>query len=617
MSTLTLAATIKSSKNNFQMTSDRFRALLRRQLESASDRVLLRVLVSRKESELVEFTGPELCARSIELAQKYCQAPPSGVVLLLLPHSAELFLLHLGLLLMGRLPAILAWPTNRVDPEKYQRNILHQLRSLPAAQLITLPRLARNLDPGMPFTVSECPIHEYERFESLFSMRLSVVRVEKQDSCHVESPLPEGALFLQFSGGTTDNQKCVVVTAPMLVNQLDRLSKALQFHREDSVASWLPLYHDMGLIACFWLPLWNETASIQFAASEWLLDPGMLFHFMSKHRATFCWLPNFAFSYLAAQKERVDTTVNLAHVRAWINCSEPVRDHSFRAFVEAFSGLGVHSEQCQASYALAENVFAATQTQLGRAPATFSRAWVKGTSLDVKPSYKLQDDRYVSSGRSLENMAFRIRRSNGDLCGDAEAGAIEIRGESLFCGYWGKDGFQSQSLNADGWYVTGDYGFACEDNLYVIGRIKDIIKINGVNVFPEDVEALVGTVKGLYPGRVVAFGVDDKARGTESLVVVAEIRGEFNSSSAEALELEIRRLVSSVLGIAPRFVRVTPERWIVKSTAGKISRSETRLRFLREFSGPSVPNCPRHPLTAGKGRLPGSGAESDAREHTV
>ncbi len=579
-----------SIESQFPMTSDSFRTLLRQRLESAPDRVVLRILGSRRESDLVELTGPELCAKSIELAQRYCQAPMAGVVLLLLPHSAELFLLHLGLLLIGRLPAILPWPTNRIDPEKYQHNVLHQLRSLPATQLLTLPGLARNLDPGMPFTVTECPINEYERFESLFSMELNVRQVEKKTSCHPGACAPEDALFLQFSGGTTGNQKCVVVTAAMLVNQLERLSETLQFNREDGVASWLPLYHDMGLIACFWLPLWNQAKSIQMAASEWLMDPGMLFHFMSKYRATFCWLPNFAFAYLAAQKERIDRTLNLTHVRAWINCSEPVRNHSFEAFTQAFSGLGVRSEQCQASYAMAENVFAVTQTPPGKAPATISRLSVKGTHDQRQTSYNLLDDRYVSSGYSLEETAFRIRRGNGDLCGDAEAGSIEIRGESLFSGYWGRNGFQSQSLTADEWYVTGDYGFAYGNDLYVIGRIKDIIITNGVNVFPEDIEALLDSVKGLYPGRVVAFGVDDEARGTESLAVVAEMRGEFSSSSAAALEIQIRRLISSVFGFAPRYVLVTPERWIVKSTAGKISRRETRLRFLRESSSPSATN---------------------------
>ena len=278
----------------------------------------------------------------------------------------------------------------------------------------------------------------------------------------------------------------------------------------------------------------------------------------------------------------------------------------------------MQSEQCQASYAMAENVFAVTQTPLGRAPATFHCLSVKSTSLDQRQtSCNLKDDHYVSSGCCLEGVAFRIRRGDGSLCGDTEAGAIEIRGESLFCGYWGRDGFQSQSLMADGWYVTGDYGFAREGNLYVIGRVRDIIIINGVNVFPEDIEALVHRTKGIYPGRVVAFGVDDEARGTESLAVVAEMRGEFSSSSAAALELQIRRLISSVLGIVPRYVRVTPERWIVKSTAGKISRRETRLRFLRESSSPGVPNCATYPGGPLNGCLPESSGASDAREQTV
>jgi acyl-CoA synthetase (AMP-forming)/AMP-acid ligase II len=172
-------------------------------------------------------------------------------------------------------------------------------------------------------------------------------------------------------------------------------------------------------------------------------------------------------------------------------------------------------------------------------------------------------------------------------------------------------------MTPDGWYRTGDYGFTHGDDLYVIGRIKDIIITAGTNIFPEDIEALVHTVKGVYPGRVVAFGVDDDERGTESVAVVAEMRGEFNHSSAAALEVQIRRVVSSVLGIAPRYVLVTPERWIVKSTAGKISRRETRLRFLRELSSPGVTHRASYPSTPVDGCRRESAIAPDTRERSA
>lgn len=529
------------------------------------------------------MTGAELVGNSIKLAERYCHTALKGVVLLLLPHSVELFLLEIGLVLIGRLPAILAWPTNRIDSAKYERNLLHQLRNLPAGQLITLPGLARNLDPGLPFRVTECAVANCERAEALFSRKLRCAAVPKKEAS-LDNGLPEDALFLQFSGGTTGDQKCVVVTAPMLVNQLEALKTKLQFDAADGVVSWLPLYHDMGLIACLWLPLWSGTPSTHFAATDWLMHPELLFELLAKYRGTFCWLPNFAFAYLAAQKQRIRGRFDLSHVRAFINCSEPVRQQSTDAFTRAFAGIGVRPEQCQACYAMAENVFALTQTQLDETPLRVCRSHTHPTKvpqgsdvLDLKEEY------YVSSGQLLEGMSIRIRDAHGNLCGDGSPGNIEIKSRSLFCGYWGIHGFRAQSLANDGWYDTGDYGFTHQGELFVIGRAKDIIIVSGVNVFPEDLEALVSAVKGIYPGRVVAFGVDDRMQGTESVVIVAEMRGQFDKGTAEQLEHKIRHLVTSVFGIAVRYVSVKPERWIVKSTAGKISRKETRSRFLSEL----------------------------------
>lgn len=558
-----------------------FRSELRRRLQQNRDRIILRIVVSPGTAP-VELSGGDILARAPALAADYLQAPESGVVLLLLPHSVELFLLHLGLVLEGRVPAILAWPTSRIDPAKYQHNLLHQLRHLPAHQLITLPRLAANLGHGLQFPATACTIENAAKWEEAFAIPLPAEPPTGAPVRPTACDAPADALFLQFSGGTTGAQKAVVVTAPMLEAQLARLAELLEFTEMDGVASWLPMYHDMGLIACLWFPLWCGAPSLQFSASDWLLRPESLFHYMERYRATFCWLPNFAFSYLAAQRGRMKGRYSLSHVRAWINCSEPVRLRSFREFAGTFQEWGVCMESLQASYALAENVFAVTQTRVASLPRTFPRSHLRQQAAFGPTAFELLDDVYVASGQILNGTEVRIVSPAGRICSDCETGNIELRSESLFSGYWTSGGLVTSSFSADGWYTTGDYGFLAGGDLYVIGRLKDIMIVGGQNVFPEDVELVVNSADSIYPGRVAAFGVVDELYGTESIAVVAEMRGEFDAQAAETLERQIMKLVVSAIGIAPRYVAVVPERWMVKSTAGKISRKETRERFKRE-----------------------------------
>ncbi len=565
------------------MDGSAFRSELRHLLEENCDRVLLRIALSPELGNPVELTGADILSRAQELAKKFTVASASQVVLLLLPHSLELFLLHLGLVLTERLPAILPWPTTRIDPEKYQRNLLHQLRHLPARQIITLPLLAKNLCPGLPYPATACAIDGGAEYEKGLAISLPLELGEQPDAAGGTGEVPPDALFLQFSGGTTGAQKSVVVTAPMLTEQLERLRQILGYSASDSVVSWLPMYHDMGLIACLWFPLWQRTPSLQFSASDWLLKPDLLFRFMERYGGTFCWLPNFAFSYLAALRGRMKEQHSLGHVRGWINCSEPVRLRSTKSFAEAFGEWGVGMESLQASYAMAENVFAVTQTTLGRAPATFPRAHLRHRAAEPdQHAFDLIDDVYVSSGQPLAGMEVRIVNDAREVLNDAQPGEIQTRTGCLFAGYWGSKGFITTSLTADGWYSTGDYGFMAGGELYVIGRLKDIIIVGGQNVFPEDIEAVVNSVEGVYPGRVVAFGIQDPEYGTENIAVVAELRGLFDAKAATALERQIHKLVMATAGIAPRHVAVVPERWIVKSTAGKISRRDTRQRFLQE-----------------------------------
>ena len=558
---------------------------LRERLSAAGDRVLLRIVPSPHCGDVLELRGREIVSRAHRLVAATATTRPPGVVLLLLPHSSELFLLQIGLVLDGYCPAVLPWPTSRVDTEKYQRNLLHQLRALPADELITVSELAINLSPGLAYPVTACSIEGGAAFKRIFLGAFVPEPSREQTRGSGTHPTPD-AVFLQFSGGTTGVQKSVVVTASLLRAQLQRLRKALELSEEDSVVSWLPLYHDMGLIACLWFPLWFGMPSLQFAASDWLLNPEALFHYMGRFRGTFCWLPNFGFSYLAQRRQYMKGAHSLAHVRAWINCSEPVRLRSMRRFTEQFSDWGVTAESVQTSYAMAENIFAVTQSKVGSLPPSIARSRVRvaGSSYS-ELAFDLIDHVYVSSGQALDDTQVRIVDPAGQSCEDRRAGEIQIRTPSLFGGYWSTEGFITRAFTSDGWYATGDYGFLDGKELYVIGRLKDIIIVGGQNIFPEDVEMVVGTADRIYPGRVAVFGVEDDEMGTEALAVVAEIRGDYDAETARTVEDEIRRLVQAAIGIAPRHVAVVPERWMVKSTAGKISRRDTKERLLRDMLG--------------------------------
>ena len=572
------------------MTAAHFQNHMREHLERSASRTLLRIVIA---GEILEFTGAVILQRAVQLARRHLDVPEGEVVLLLLPHSVELFLLHLGLILEGRIPAILAWPTSRVDPAKYQRNLLHQLRNLPASQLITLPRLARNMEPSLPYRVTACHIECETPLEKVLAIPASIEVPVGSENLPAEQIPPKDGIFLQFSGGTTGAQKAVVVTAAMLIAQLTRLRECLAFTQNDGVISWLPLYHDMGLVGCLWFPLWTGAPSLHFSAGDWLLNPELLFDHMEKFRGTFCWLPNFAFSYLAAQRKRMKGTYSLEHVRAWISCSEPVRQTSMDSFVEAFAGWGVTPQSLQASYAMAENVFAVTQTTPGVAPRTIARNALRLHRQPAlpPPAFDLPDALYVSSGKPLSGVELRVT-VGGKPLRERQPGEIQIRTESLFSGYWGKDGFTGNALSADGWYSTGDYGFLAAGHLYVIGRLKDIVIVGGQNIFPEEVEAVVNGMEGIYPGRVAAFGVQDRDLGTEVLTVIAELRGEYRREHAQSVQREIRTRVLSTIGIAPRYVFAVPERWIVKSTAGKIARRETQVRFLQEMESLSQNTLP-------------------------
>ena len=352
---------------------------------------------------------------------------------------------------------------------------------------------------------------------------------------------------------------------------------------EDTVASWLPLYHDMGLIACFVTPLISGTPIVEISPFDWVTKPALLLESIDAYRATLCWQPNFAYAVLArAVRDEELIDLDLSSVRAFVNCSEPVMAASHDAFSARFA---VGHDRLTACYAMAENVFAVTQSPVGEAPRvdrvchdTFEREH-RAVLSDGGDTIDL-----VSNGSAIDGVQVRVV-ADGVTCQERSGGEIEIAGDSIFSGYHGRPDL-TEAAFSDQWYLTGDLGYLADGELFVTGRAKDLIIIQGRNFYPTDIETAVGELDEIVSGRVVAFGKTDERTGTESLVVLAE--SDADEDAWGRLGLEIRKTVAQTFDCTVGAVQILPRRWLIKSTAGKPARADSRQKYEAQFESTSL-----------------------------
>ena len=482
------------------------------------------------------------------------------VVILILPHGAELLYAFVGALLHGAIPSIFAFPSIKTSPAEYRR-VLEQLLAVCATPFLVAEKgFGAGLPGGAPLSgLTLLDAAGYRAFPAGPDADL-------EDA-------PERVVVLQHSSGTTGLKKGVALSNHAVMAQARDYAAALKLSPEDRVVSWLPLYHDMGLIAAFILPLVTGTPVVMMSPFEWVADPAMLLRAIREHRGTLCWLPNFAYNFLAARVEEEDAAAaDLSSMRAFINCSEPVSARSHALFLERFGPRGVKPGMLATCYAMAETVFAVTQSVLGVPPAE--------TELDGR--------RVVSSGRLIAGVEARVVDAEGRPLPERAAGEIVVRGESMLSGYYRRPDLTATALRG-GWYHTGDLGFLSGGELFVTGRLKDLIIVAGKNLYPQDLEEVVCSVPGVIPGRAAAFGVYDEELGTEGVVVLAET-ALTDEAARRALKLAVARAIREGLECVANDIVLLPHMRLLKSSSGKISRAGNRERYLKERkNGPGTP----------------------------
>lgn len=505
---------------------------------------------------------------------------PGEVVVLILQHGADLVHAFWGAVLHGAVPSIMPFLTEKLSPERYRADLSALVEITQPAAIVTYPEFAPEVRaavrPGGP-------------------VRVVLVTDTVQPPAAPDFPQlpglhrsPEDIVLLQHSSGTTGLQKGVALSHRAVLNQLEAYGTAIGLDpSRDVIVSWLPLYHDMGLIASFILPVLRGVPLVLMSPFDWVRAPQRLFLSVSQYQGTLSWLPNFAFNFCAQKiRERSLDGVDLSSWRAIINCSEPVRWESHQLFIDKFQPFGLNPLALQTSYAMAENVFGVTQSPLGRAPEVdeIDREWfmtrrVARPKVDGRPFMRM-----LSSGIPLANTHLRILDEKGHDLPERTVGEIAIRSNCMLTGYYNRPDATAAAL-VGGWYLTGDYGYIANGQVYVSGRKKDMIIVGGKNVYPQDIETLAGEVRGVHPGRVVAFGLFDEETGTEEVVVIAEV-DEATPDQHQHIADAIRRHVTQNSAIALRHVRVVGPRWILKTSSGKTSRAANKEKFLHEMAAP-------------------------------
>ena len=396
---------------------------------------------------------------------------------------------------------------------------------------------------------------------------------------------PDALAVLQFTSGSTDNPKGVMLPHRCIVNNLDGILEGAGIGPDDVGVSWLPLYHDMGLIGMLMTPMTTPFDLGLAAPQDFLASPGDWMRWVSDQRATVTCGPNFAYA-LAARAMRRLGDLDLSRWRLALNGAEPIDPGAVESFLEAGARHGLDAKSAFCVYGMAEATLAISFP----APGT-------GMSVDTVDRVALESERYAAPARSAETarrlalLGRPLRGLDVRVCDpqtgaelrEREVGELELCGNSVTPGYWARPDVTATTFRGE-WLRTGDLGYMVDGEVVVCGRIKDVIIVGGRNVFPEDVERAAAAVEGVRAGNVIAFGAEGR-RGKEGIVVVAETRSE--TTELRQLHDDVIDRVCDAVGIPPREVVLVQPGSLPKTSSGKLQRSLCRTQYLDQELQPA------------------------------
>jgi fatty-acyl-CoA synthase len=495
-----------------------------------------------------------------------------GDLVALVIEDAEHFLTALcGASIAGAIPASLAPPTAATGLSRYFELTGALLRASRARAVVTSAASVARFEAVR----ASCP-----------DLQLVMACEELQGREPLEpleplEPSLDAIAFVQFTSGSTSAPRGVALSHRNLSANIDAINgpTGLGTSPQDSAVSWLPLYHDMGLVGMALGPLYAARPGVLLQPQAFVRRPAEWLKAISRHRATVSFAPNFAYD-LAVRRVK-DRDLDGMDLSCWrvAGCgAEPISAPTLAAFAERFGAVGFHATSFFPCYGLAEHVLAATMPPrdrtlriehvsvdelVTRRQAVVAQAGESAVSL-------------VGCGRALPGHEIRIVDEDGRVVSEREVGEIALSGPSVMLGYYGDDEATGQTIRR-GWLYTGDLGFLSDDELFVCGRVKDVIIVNGRKYHPQDLEWAVSDLAGVGRGSVVAFGTAG-AGAPDRVVMVVE---RSQTAAADALVDAIRRRVGDVFGLYVDTVALVPNGSIGRTTSGKVQRTAAKADFTR------------------------------------
>lgn len=537
-------------------------------LQAHPDRTQLTVL---QEQDAHPMTYRQLAdaAAAVAAGLQALQVAPRETVAIMLPTCPEYFGTYLGILMAGAIPVPI-YPPGR--PSQIEDHLLRHgklLENARAVLLVTVPEgrlVARLLQARVP--------------------GLRRVVTPQQLAADGGSPRPvaltgDDVAFIQYTSGSTGNPKGVVLSHANLLANIRAMSRAVQATPDDVFVSWLPLYHDMGLIGAWLGSLYVGFPLVVMSPLAFLARPRRWLEAIQQWGGTLTAAPNFAYELcLKRIGDDALAKLDLRSLRLAFNGAEAVSAATVQRFSERFAACGLRPDAMAPVYGLAEASVGLLFPPLGRQPpvdAVQREPLTREGRAVSAPADDASALHFVGCGRPLPGHEVRIVDAQGRAVAERVEGRLEFRGPSATRGYF-RDPQKTAQLIHDGWLDSGDRAYAAGGEIYITGRVKDIVIRGGRHFYPEEIEQAVGRIQGIRNGCVAVFGSADPVAGTERLIVMAEARPGGDDGSAPLREAAVHAVVATT-GEPPDEVLLVPPHTVLKTSSGKVRRSACRVLY--------------------------------------